>query len=124
MKTILKLSLILLPLFSLNSCNSDDDGDVFGIDDIPGTYIGAMNVGSFENLQYTVTVTKLTATSVKITPSTGDATEWTATLTNVLGVYTCLGCVTQNQITFTSFSDRIELAYNYDGNNEQFAGVK
>lgn len=124
MKTIFKLSLIILPLFTLNSCDSDDDGDVFGLDDLPGTYVGAMNVGSFENLQYTVTVTKLTATSVKITPSTGDATEWTATLTNILGVYTCIGCVTNSQITFTSLSNGVELVYNYNGNAEQYAGRK
>ena len=124
MKTILKLSLILLPLFVLNSCNSDDDGDVFGLNDLPGTYVGGMNVGSFESLQYTVTVTQLTANSVRITPSTGDATEWTATLTNVLGVYTCIGCVTNSQITFTSIGNGVELAYNYNGNNEQFAGTK
>lgn len=124
MKTILKLSLVLLPLFAFNSCNSDDDGEVFGIDDLTGTYIGAMNVGSFENLQYTVTVTKLTANSVKITPSTGSASEWTATLTRVLGVYTCLGCVTSSQITFTSLSNGVELVYNYNGNAEQYAGRK
>ena len=90
MKTLLKLSLVLLPLFALNSCNSDDDGDVFGIDDLPGTYVGVMNVGSFENLQYTVTVSKVSATTVRITPSTGVATEWTASLSKVLGVYTCI----------------------------------
>jgi hypothetical protein len=66
-----------------------------------------MNVGTFENLQYTVTVTKLTSTSVKITPSTGDATKWTATLTNVLGVYTCITCVTNSQITFTSIGNGV-----------------
>ncbi len=124
MKTILKLSLILLPLFALNSCNSGDDGDVFGLDDLPGTYVGGMNVGTFENLQYTVTVTKLTSTSVRITPSTGDATEWTASLSNVLGVYTCISCVTNSQITFTSIGNGVELAYNYNGNDEQFAGTK
>jgi hypothetical protein len=80
-----------------------------------------MNVGTFENLQYTVTVTKLTSTSVKITPSTGDTTEWTATPTNVLGVYTC---ITNSQITFTSIDNGVELAYNYNGNDEQYAGTK
>lgn len=124
MKTLLKLSLVLLPLFALNSCNSDDDGDVFGIDDLPGTYVGVMNVGSFENLQYTVTVSKVSATTVRITPSTGVATEWTASLSKVLGVYTCIGCVTSSQITFTSFSNRVELVYNYNGNAEQYAGTK
>jgi hypothetical protein len=83
-----------------------------------------MNVGTFENLQYTVTVTKLTSTSVKITPSTGDTTEWTTTLTNVLGVYTCITCVINSQITFTSIGNGVELAYNYNGNDEQYAGTK
>lgn len=124
MKTLLKLSLVLLPLFTLNSCNSDDDGDVFGIDDLPGTYVGVMNVGSFENLQYTVTVSKVSATTVRITPSTGVATEWTASLSKVLGVYTCIGCVTSSQITFTSLSNGVELVYNYNGNAEQYAGTK
>lgn len=124
MKRFILSAFLLLPIIAFNGCNSDDDEDVFGIDDVTGTYIGAMNVGSFENLQYTVTVTKITATSVKITPSTGAATEWTATLTKVLGVYTCIGCVTNSQITFTSLSNGVELAYNYSGNAEQYAGTK
>ena len=124
MKHLLFSALVLTSVFTFSSCNSDDEGDVFGIDDIPGTYVGGMNVGSFENLQYTVTVTKLSATSVKITPSTGVATEWTATLTKVLGVYTCVSCVTNSQITFTSIGNGVELAYNYNGNAEQYAGTK
>ncbi len=124
MKHLLFSALVLTSVFTFSSCNSDDDEDVFGLDDIPGTYVGGMNVGPFENLQYTVTVTKLTSNSVKITPSTGDATEWTATLTKVLGVYTCVSCVSNSQITFTSIGNGVELAYNYNGNDEQFAGTK
>lgn len=124
MKYLLFSALVLTSVFTFSSCNSDDDEDVFGLDDIPGTYVGGMNVGTFENLQYTVTVTKLSATSVKITPSTGDATEWTATLTKVLGVYTCVSCVSNSQITFTSIGNGVELAYNYNGNDEQFLGTK
>lgn len=124
MKILLHLAFLALPLLVITGCNADDDDDGFGIDDLSGTYVGAMNVGSFENLQYTVTVTKLSATSVRITPSTGDATEWTASLTKVLGVYTCIGCVTNSQITFTSIGNGVELAYNYSGNAEQYAGTK
>jgi len=123
MKFILGLSLLLLPVLALTSCDSDDD-DGLGFNDLAGTYVGGMNVGPFENLQYTVTVTQLTSTSVKITPSTSDATEWTATLTNVLGVYTCIGCITQSQITFTSIGSGVELSYNYNGNDEQYVGTK
>jgi len=123
MKYIVRLSFLILPVLAFTSCNSDDE-DALGLNDLPGTYRGAMNVGSFENLQYTVTVSKLSSTSVKITPSTGNATEWTATLTNVFGVYTCIGCVTTSQITFTSLSSGIELTYNYNGNDEQYVGTK
>ncbi len=76
--------------------------------------------GSFENL-HTVTVTKLTATSVEKSPVNRDVTEWTATLTNILGVYTALD-VTNSQITFTSLSNGVKLVYNHNGNAEQYAG--
>lgn len=125
MKNALLTLVLLTAGITFSGCNTDEDDD-FTIADLVGTYRGAMNVQDpdFTNAQYTVTVSQLTSTSVKITPSTGAASEWTATLTNVLGVYTCLGCVTSNQITFTSLSNGIELTYNYDSNNEQFAGVK
>lgn len=126
MKKYILLAVMILPMLALPSCNSDDDDDGLVISDLVGTYVGAMNVQNpdFTNAQYTVTVTQLTATAVKITPSTGVATEWTATLTNILGVYTCVGCVTSNQITFTSIGNGVELSYNYGNNNEQFAGTK
>lgn len=125
MKNVLLALVLFTSGITFSGCNTDEDDD-FTIADLVGTYRGAMNVQDpdFTNAQYTVTVSQLTSTSVRITPSTGAATEWTATLTKVLGVYTCLGCVTNNQITFTSLSNGIELTYNYGGNNEQFAGLK
>lgn len=126
MNFILRLSLILLPVIAFTSCNSDDDEDTFGLNDILGTYRGAMNVTTpdFTNAQYEVVVTKLGSTSVKITPSTSAGTEWTATLTNVFGVYTCVSCATNNQITFTRVNGSVQLSYNFDDNNEQFVGAK
>lgn len=126
MKLILRLSLLFLPVLVFTSCNSDDDGDVFGFNDIPGTYRGAMNVSdpSFSNALYEVVVTSLGTSSVKITPTGTAGTEWTATLSNIAGVYTCVTCVSQNQITFTRISGSVQLSYNYGGNNEQFAGAK
>ena len=126
MKRFFLLALLILPIISFTGCDTGDDDDDFPLSDVIGTYIGAMNVSSpsFTNAQYSVTVTQLTATSVKITPSSGVASEWTASLTKVLGVYTCIGCVTNSQITFTSLSNGVELTYNYNGSNEQYAGVK
>lgn len=122
---MVRLSFLLLVAFVFTACNSDD-GDVFGINDLPGTYRGAMNVTTpdFTNAQYEVVVTKLGSNSVKITPSSSAGTEWNATLTKVLGVYTCVSCALNNQITFTQVSGSIQLVYNYDDNNEQFAGMK
>ena len=124
MKNVLLVCLVLIGV-SISSCDTGDS-ESFPITDLVGTYRGAMNVQDpdFTNAQYTVTVTQLSSTAVKIEPSTSAATEWTATLTKIAGVYTCLGCLTSNQITFTSLSNGIELTYNYGGNNEQFAGLK
>jgi hypothetical protein len=124
MKRFLQLAIILLPVFSFTACNSDDDSDT--IDALIGTYIGAMNIDtpSFTNAQYTVEVTKVSSNRIRITPSGSAGTAWEANLTDILGVYTCISCVLNDQITFTSISNGYELTYNYDDNNEQFAGVK
>lgn len=125
MKKILVLLIALTASVGFQSCNQDGEDEDFPVAELVGTYVGAMNVQNpdFSSAQYTVTVTQVSSTTVRITPSTGVATEWTPTLSKILGIYTCVGCVTQNQVTFTSLSSGIELAYNY-GNNEQFAGVK
>lgn len=122
MKNLLILASALFILTTVSSCK--DDGEAFGINDLVGTYVGAMNVQDpdFTNAQFTVEVTKVSGNTVRISPSGSVATEWTANLTNIAGVYTCV-CVSQSQITFTSFTNRIELSYNYN-NNEQFGGVK
>lgn len=125
MKNPILILLFLATSTIFSSCNTDDENP-FLFADLLGTYIGAMNVQtpSFTNAQYTVTVTQLTSTSVKITPNGGAGTEWTATLTKVLGTYTCLSCVLNNQITFTDVNGSVQISYNFDDNNEQFAGVK
>jgi len=122
---ILILLLVVTSMF-IGSCNTDDDDTGLTIDDLIGTYIGAMNVQdpSFSNAQYSVVVTKLTASRVQISPAGSAGTEWNATMTRILGVYTCVSCVLNDQITFTEVGGHIELTYNYDDNNEQFAGVK
>jgi hypothetical protein len=125
MKQFIISSLFLIGVLSFPSCNSSDD-DAVSVNDLLGTYVGAMNVQnpSFSNAQYTVVVSKVSGNTVRISPSGSVGTEWTATLTNIAGVYTCLGCVTQNQITLTRVSGVYNLSYNYDSNNEQFGGVK
>lgn len=125
MKQLVFSSLIFATFLSFSSCNSSDD-DAVTVNDLLGTYVGAMNVQtpSFSNAQYSVVVTKVSGNTIRISPSGSAGTEWTATLTNIAGVYTCLGCVTQNQVTLTRVSGVYNLSYNYDSNNEQFSGVK
>lgn len=121
MKHILR-SLYLLPIIVLTiGCSEEGPDNGLGL---AGTYIGQMNVGSssYQNVSYTVTVTETGASTVQITPSTGDATSWTSTLMNLAGVYTCVTC-TQNQITFTSINGNMQLSYNY-GSDEQYTGTK
>jgi len=119
--------LSLLMLFSvaalLNSCNEDESG--YTVNDLVGTYVGPMNISdpSFQNALYTVTVSKVSGTTVRITPSSNVASTWDAPLMNVSGVFTCISCV-QQQITFTYQSNRWVMAYNYASSNEQFTGTK
>lgn len=125
MKNLFLTALAAVSLSFLSACDKDDS-ETLTINDLVGTYVGAMNVQNpdFTNAQYSVVVTKVSGNTVRISPSGSAGTEWTANLTRIAGVYTCLGCVSQNQITFSSFSNRVELTYNYDDNNEQFAGYK
>ena len=85
-----------------------------------------MNVGdpAFQSTAYTVVVTDVNSEVVKITPSGSAGSEWTAHISEIAGVYTCISCAAQNQITFTEVNGIFNLSYNYDSNNEQFAGVK
>ncbi|MCB0754423.1 MAG: hypothetical protein H6603_04720 [Flavobacteriales bacterium] len=123
MKKFLVLLVALSTSVGFQSCNQDDDS--FGFSDLIGTYVGAMNVQNpdFTNAQYSVQVSQVSSQVVKITPLGTAGTEWTAHMTNVAGVWTCISCVTNNQVTITEISGSVQLSYNYD-NNEQFVGVK
>jgi hypothetical protein len=70
MKTTLLSLLMFVSVTSLFSGCEDENG--YTVNDLVGTYVGAMNVStpSFTNALYTVTVTKVSGTTVKITPST------------------------------------------------------
>lgn len=116
------LYLLLLPVLVVSSCNTNDPNLV---DPILGTYVGVMNISdpSFQSTSFTVEVTDVNSDIVKITPSGSNGTQWTAHLTSVAGVFTCISCVTNNQITFTKVNGVYNLSYNY-GNNEQFSGQK
>ncbi len=125
MKRILLSALFVLPLIVFNGCNSDDD-EVFGFSDLLGTYVGGLNITTpdFTNAQYSVSVTQVSSSVISIDPAGSVGTEWTAHMTKVAGVWTCISCVTNNQITITDLgSNSIQLSYNYD-NNEQFLGTK
>jgi hypothetical protein len=68
-------------------------------------------------------VSVVSGSSVRIKPSTGMASEWTASVINISGVFTCINCL-ENQLTFTYQADRWIVAYNYGDNNEQYSGTK
>ena len=121
MKIIARLLTIALPVLLIGSCNTNDPDLV---DPILGTYYGAMNVSdpSFQSTAYSVVVSQVNSDVVKITPSGSAGSQWTAHLTRVAGVYTCISCVLNNQITFTKVNGVYNLTYNYDDNNEQFTG--
>ena len=115
-------SLFLLPVIFLSiGCSEEEPDNGLGL---AGTYVGQMNVGStsYQNVSYTVTVTETGASSVQITPSTNDASQWTSSLMNLAGVYTCVNC-TEHQITFTPLNGNMQLSYNYNS-DEQYTGTK
>lgn len=119
----LLIAIFFVSSFVLTNCNTNDPDLV---DPLLGTYVGALNVGdpAFQSTAYTVVVTRVNSDVVKFTPSGSAGSQWTAHITNIAGVYTCISCVLNNQVTFTSTNGIYNLSYNYDDNNEQFTGVK
>ena len=125
MKNLILILLIATASVSFNSCNTDDDD--FPFSEVLGTYTGAMNVTDpdFTNAQYSVVVSQVSSSVIKITPSGVAGSEWTAHITKIAGVYTCISCVLNNQVTITDLgSNSIQLTYNFDDSNEQFLGTK
>lgn len=115
--------MLLAATVLFNGCSQDDAA--FTVNDLVGTYVGPINVSSpsFANALYTVSMSKVSGTTVRITPSSNVASTWNAPLINIAGVFTCTNCL-QQQITFTFQSNRWIVAYNYGSNNEQFSGTK
>lgn len=125
MKRILFLALVILPLIAFTGCNTDDDD--FPFSEVLGTYVGGMNITDpdFTNAQHTVVVSQVSSSVIKITPSGVVGSEWTAHVTKIAGVYTCISCALSNQIIITDIgTSSIQLTYSYDNNNEQFVGAK
>lgn len=125
MKNVLLILLVATVSVSFNSCNTDDED--FPFSEVLGTYVGAMNITDpdFTNAQYTVVVSQVSSSVIKIEPAGSVGSDWTAHLTKIAGVYTCISCVLNNQVTITDIgSNSIQLTYNYDDNNEQFIGTK
>jgi len=120
---ILSYLMVISAVVLLSGCSQDEAG--YTVNDVVGTYVGPMNVTdpSFSNALYTVTVTKVSGTTVRIAPSSSAASTWDAPLINIAGTFTCTSCF-QQQITFTYQSNRWAVAYNYGSSNEQFSGTK
>ncbi|MGB0917317.1 MAG: hypothetical protein ACPGU4_06985 [Flavobacteriales bacterium] len=125
MKKFILIALVAVTSVSFNSCNTDDEDD-FPFSAVLGTYTGAMNVTDpdFTNAQYAVVVSQVSSSVIRIEPAGTAGSDWTAHLTKIAGVYTCISCALSNQITITDLGNTVQLSYNYDENNEQFLGVK
>lgn len=124
MRTPVIICLILISsvLVSCNNNNSLPDLT----QGITGTYTGSINVSnpSLQNTSYSVTVSQVSNSRVRITPSTGQASTWEVDIMKpARTVVTCVSCAS-NQVTFTtSTNGSVNLSYNYSS-NEQFSGTK
>ena len=120
-KDLLGIIAVLSILIGTNSCEGEDPATTA---DIAGTYIGQMTFAdsTFEQSLYSVTVEALPGSSLLITPSTNQATEWTSGVINTDGVFNCTNC-TVNQLSIRKVLGNYQLDYTFEG-NEQFFGTK
>lgn len=120
LRRIITLALFM-PLLGMVSCADDEDTDA-----LAGTYVGSFNATdpSYQSVGYTVTVTRLSGNTIRITPSTSHGTEWTVSLMKISNsLYTCINCV-DNQVTVNIGDTSTMLNYNYGDNSEQFSGTR
>ncbi len=117
--------LLLILSTVIVSCNNNNNNVPDLTDGITGTYFGSINVSSpsLQNTSYTVTVTQVSNTRVRITPSTAQATTWEVDIMKPTSTtVTCINC-SVDQVTFTTSGTQVMLSYNYNS-NEQFSGTK
>jgi hypothetical protein len=117
----LLFSVISLFIVSCNSSTSIPDLT----EGITGTYIGSLNVTnpSLQNTSYTVTVSKVSNSKVRVTPSTGQASTYEMDIMKPTStLITCVAC-SPNQLTFQTSGSSVWVSYNYNS-NEQFNGSK
>ncbi len=126
MKTYSVFLLFVSSLF-LVSCNSNNNNSLPDLTTgITGTYNGVINVSSpsLQNTSYSVTVSQVSNTRVRITPSTGQATTWEVDIMKPTSTtVTCVSPCGTNQITFVTSGSTVLLSYNYSS-NEEFTGTK
>ena len=126
MKNFFSIVLLAFVISIVNtSCNNNDDVPDL-TDGITGTYVGAMNVlsPSYQNANYSVTVSRVSSTRVRISPQGSEASTWEQDIMKPSSTsVTCTNCTT-NQLTFDLSHSPITIAYDYNNNAEQFAGSK
>ena len=126
MKNFFSIILLAFVISIVNSsCNNNDDVPDL-TDGITGTYVGAMNVlsPSYQNANYSVTVSRVSSTRVRISPQGSEASTWEQDIMKPSSTsVTCTNCTT-NQLTFVLSHNPITMAYDYNNNAEQFAGSK
>lgn len=121
MKNLVAVLMIPAVLVGMGACKEVEQPTTA---DIEGTYIGLMSMAdsTFEQPLYRVTVEALVGSSLLITPSTSDATEWTTGVIITDGVFNCTNC-TVNQLSIRKVAGVYQLSYTYQ-ENEEFFGAK
>ncbi len=106
----------------ISSCNTNDENDL--TDNLVGTYVGEIHVLPSTNVSnYSVVVTRVNDTRVKMTPQDNQASTWELDIVeNSSTSYTCAECGA-TQLTFDLSHSPNTIAYDYN-NAEQFSGLK
>ena len=104
------------------SCNNNDNDLT---ENLVGTYVGEIHVLPATNVSnYTVVVTRVNDSRVKITPEDNQASTWEMDIVeNSSTSYTCAEC-SVTQLTFDLSHSPHTIAYDYNNNAEQFTGEK
>lgn len=116
------LFLICTVSIIISSCNNNDTDLT---ENLVGTYVGEIHVLPSTNVSnYSVVVTRVNDSRVKITPQDNQASTWEMDIIENSGTsYTCDEC-SVTQLTFDLSHSPHTIAYNYNSNAEQFSGEK
>lgn len=128
MKTNFKTAIILflsVVTLSLTSCSEEEEKDITV--EVVDTYTGVLNVADgYQSTNYSVTVTKVNNTKLKITPQDSNATAFEVDIME--GTNSAIVAVNSTatfSVTFTNTAGEYSLSYIYTNSNdkaEEFTG--